>query len=110
MPRWLGRQNAHGVPANALWLSNGMVQLVLVLTLLSKASYVALISLSTAMILIPYLFSAGYGLKLAWQGEGDCPPDVASHHPRLDAPITALGALLLAGIAAWLLWAGRLSL
>ena len=53
MPRWLGRQNAHGVPANALWLSNGMVQLVLVLTLLSKASYVALISLSTAMILIP---------------------------------------------------------
>jgi arginine:ornithine antiporter/lysine permease len=70
MPTWLGKQNKKGVPANALWLTNGMVQLFLLLTLWSKASYLALISLSTAMILIPYLFSACYGLKLAWTGEG----------------------------------------
>ena len=104
MPRWLGRQNNHGVPANALWLSNGMVQVFLVLTLLSKASYLALISLSTAMILIPYLFSAGYGLKLAWQREGDSLPEVASHHPRLDAPIAALAAVY----CLWLLYAAGL--
>ncbi len=70
MPASLGQQNAKGVPANALWLTNGMVQLFLIVTLWSKASYLALISLSTAMILIPYLFSACYGLKLAWTGEG----------------------------------------
>lgn len=70
MPAWLARQNGRGVPANALWLTNGMVQLFLLLTLWSKASYLALISLSTAMILVPYLFSAAYGLKVAWQGEG----------------------------------------
>jgi arginine:ornithine antiporter/lysine permease len=41
-----------------------------VITLFSKASYLALISLSTAMILVPYLFSALYGLAVAWQGKG----------------------------------------
>ena len=65
MPTWLTKQNAKGVPANALWLTNGLVQLFLLLTLWSKASYLALISLSTAMILIPYLLSAAYGFKVA---------------------------------------------
>jgi arginine:ornithine antiporter / lysine permease len=46
-----------------------MVQLFLILTLVSKASYLALISLSTAMILVPYLFSAVYGVKVAWSQE-----------------------------------------
>ena len=70
MPAWLAKQNNKGVPANALLLTNGMVQVFLVITLFSKASYLALISLSTAMILVPYLFSALYGLSLAWQGKG----------------------------------------
>jgi arginine:ornithine antiporter/lysine permease len=70
MPAWLAKQNDKGVPANALLLTNGMVQVFLVITLFSKASYLALISLSTAMILVPYLFSALYGLSLAWQGKG----------------------------------------
>jgi len=69
MPAWLGKENSQGVPANALWLTNGMVQVFLLVTLFSQASYLALISLSTAMILVPYLFSAAYGLKLAWCGE-----------------------------------------
>ena len=69
MPSWLAKQNDKGVPANALLLTNGMVQVFLAITLFSKASYLALISLSTAMILVPYLFSALYGLSLAWQGK-----------------------------------------
>ena len=69
MPTALTRLNSNGVPANALWLTNGMVQLFLILTLVSKASYLALISLSTAMILVPYLFSAVYGVKVAWSQE-----------------------------------------
>ncbi len=70
MPKWLGQQNGNGVPAHALWLTNGMVQVFLLVTLFSKASYLALISLSTAMILVPYLFSAGYGLLLASRARG----------------------------------------
>jgi arginine:ornithine antiporter/lysine permease len=96
MPLGLGKTNAQGVPANALWLTNGMVQLFLVLTLFSEASYLALISLSTAMILLPYLFSAAYGLSLAWRGEG---ADDARH--RSDVPVAGLAALY----CVWLLYA-----
>lgn len=96
MPKWLGKTNDKHVPANALWLTNGMVQLFLILTLFSEASYLALISLSTAMILLPYLFSAAYGLLLSWRGEG-----VKEARQRSDTPIAALATLY----CVWLLYA-----
>lgn len=96
MPRRLSGQNKQGVPANAMWLTSGMVQLFLVLTLFSKASYLALILLSTAMILLPYLFSAIYGVVLAFKKEGE----VGS--PRvIDLPVT----LLATAYCGWLLYA-----
>lgn len=100
MPAWLSRQNDRGVPANALWLTNGMVQLFLLLTLWSKASYLALISLSTAMILVPYLFSAAYGLKVAWRDEGAS----GSVAPRTPIGFTALALVY----CIWLLYAAGL--
>jgi len=96
MPEWLGRQSGKGAPANALWLSSAMVQVFLIVTLVSKASYLALISLSTAMILLPYLFSALYGLKLAARGEGAGPASGA-----LDLPVAALASVY----CLWLLYA-----
>ena len=99
MPAWLARQNVKGVPANALWLTNGMVQVFLIVTLLSKASYLALISLSTAMILVPYLFSAIYGLTLAWRGEG-----AATARSRSDTPVAAVAT----AYCLWLLYAAGL--
>jgi arginine:ornithine antiporter/lysine permease len=96
MPKWLGQTNDKHVPANALWLTNGMVQLFLILTLFSKASYLALISLSTAMILLPYLFSAAYGLLLAWRGEG-----AKAVRQRGDTLIAALATFY----CVWLLYA-----
>ena len=99
MPKWLARQNTQGVPANALWLTNGMVQLFLLLTLVSKASYLALISLSTAMILVPYLFSAAYGLWLAIRKEGAEPSRSA-----WDTPVAALATTY----CLWLLYAAGL--
>lgn len=101
MPAWLARQNDKGVPAPAMWLTNAMVQVFLVVTLLSKASYLALISLSTAMILVPYLFSAIYGLKLAWQGRRDGTTVAAEPHPRREIAIAALAT----AYCAWLLYA-----
>ena len=99
MPAWLARQNLKGVPANALWLTNGMVQAFLLVTLVSKASYLALISLSTAMILVPYLFSAGYGLSLAWQGKAK-----PVEQGRSDLPVAALATVY----CMWLLYAAGL--
>ena len=96
MPQWLARQNGQGVPANALWLSNGMVQIFLLVTLFSKASYLALISLSTAMILLPYLFSAIYGVVVSARGEG-----AAGSQRPADLPIAGLATVY----CLWLLYA-----
>ena len=99
MPKWLGQQNGNGVPANALWLTNGMVQVFLIVTLFSKASYLALISLSTAMILVPYLFSAGYGLLLAWR-EKNAGQTVLARTVS-DLPVAAIATVY----CVWLLYA-----
>jgi len=69
MPVSLGVENTQGAPVNALWLTNGCIQLFLLLTLYSSATYLALISLATSMILLPYLFSGLYALKLTWKGD-----------------------------------------
>jgi arginine:ornithine antiporter / lysine permease len=99
MPTWLAQKNSNDVPANALWLTSGMVQLFLIVTLFSKASYLALISLSTAMILLPYLFSAIYGLVLAWRDEGEI---------SAKTPVDTLVAAIAAIYCAWLLYAAGL--
>ena len=69
MPGFLRKENARQVPANALWLTNVMVQIFLVITLFSASTYLSLIYLATSMILIPYFWSAAYALLLAWRGE-----------------------------------------
>lgn len=98
MPGALAVENAQGVPANALWVTNGCIQLFLLLTLYSSASYLALISLATSMILLPYLFSGLYALKLTWKGQ------TYAGHRRLqlrDLAIAAVATLY----CLWLLYA-----
>ncbi|WP_193069281.1 arginine-ornithine antiporter [Pseudomonas sp. K5] len=98
MPVSLGVENTQGAPANALWLTNGCIQLFLLLTLYSSATYLALISLATAMILLPYLFSGLYALKLTWKG------DTYAGHRALqlrDMAIAAVATLY----CMWLLYA-----
>ncbi|HEX5145256.1 MAG TPA: arginine-ornithine antiporter [Mycobacterium sp.] len=69
MPRALGRENANGSPAAALWLTNGCVQVVLILTLFAESTYLGLVLLATSLILLPYLWSAAYQVLLAARGE-----------------------------------------
>jgi arginine:ornithine antiporter/lysine permease len=98
MPGAFAAQSTRGVPTHALWITNGCIQLFLLLTLYSSASYLALISLATSMILLPYLFSALYALKLAWQGAS-----YASHRglQLRDMIITSVATLY----CLWLLYA-----
>lgn len=70
MPAIFGKTNENGAPTFALWLTNGLIQLFLIITLFSSAGYLALLSLATSMILIPYLLCAGYALLVAQRGEG----------------------------------------
>lgn len=69
MPAFLRKQNGNGVPVNALWLSNGLIQLFLIITLFNESTYLSLFYLATSMILVPYFWSAAYGLLLAGKGE-----------------------------------------
>ena len=69
MPAFLRKENANKVPANALLLSNLMIQLFLIITLFNDATYLKLLYLATSMILVPYFWSAAYGLLLAVRGE-----------------------------------------
>ncbi|MDO4243887.1 MAG: arginine-ornithine antiporter [Actinomyces sp.] len=65
MPKALGRENAKGVPVNALWLTMGLVQAFLIWTYFNASTYTNLILLASSLILLPYLLSALYQLLVA---------------------------------------------
>ncbi|MBC8783170.1 arginine-ornithine antiporter [Pseudomonas fluorescens] len=99
MPAFLRKENANHVPANALWLTNAMVQIFLVITLFSASTYLSLIYLATSMILVPYLWSAAYALLLAVRGETY---ENALRERKKDLFIGAIALIY----AVWLLYAG----
>jgi arginine:ornithine antiporter/lysine permease len=69
MPRFLMHENKAGVPSNALWLTNIIVQVFLILTLFAQYAFRLAIELTSSMILIPYFLVSAYGFKLAATGE-----------------------------------------
>ncbi|ANF87999.1 arginine-ornithine antiporter [Pseudomonas sp. M5A4_2d] len=99
MPEFLRKENANHVPVNALWLTNAMVQVFLVITLFSASTYLSLIYLATSMILVPYLWSAAYALLLAVRGETY---ENALRERKKDLFIGAVALIY----AIWLLYAG----
>jgi arginine:ornithine antiporter / lysine permease len=98
MPRMLARENAHGSPANALWLTNICVQVMLLWTLANESTYLNLVYLATSLILLPYLWSAAYQVLLAVRGE-----TYESGHGRTRDLIVGVVGL---GYAVWLVYAG----
>lgn len=99
MPEFLRKENANHVPVNALWLTNAMVQLFLIITLFSASTYLSLIYLATSMILVPYLWSAAYALLLAVRGESY--ENAASERSK-DLLIGVIALIY----AVWLIYAG----
>jgi arginine:ornithine antiporter/lysine permease len=65
MPELFATENEHGSPSGALWVTNILVQLFLILTLYANATYLALYYISATAILVPYVFSGAYAVKLA---------------------------------------------
>ena len=101
MPEFLRKENANHVPVNALWLTNAMVQIFLIITLFSASTYLSLIYLATSMILVPYLWSAAYALLLAVRGESY---ENAIAERKKDLFIGAIALIY----AVWLIYAGGL--
>jgi len=101
MPAFLKKENANHVPVNALWLTNCMIQIFLLITLVSAGTYTSLIYLASSMILVPYLWSAAYAVLLSGRGETY---EQASTQRMKDLFI---GVVALS-YAIWLLYAGGL--
>ena len=99
MPEFAARTNAKQVPSTALWISNGLIQLFLVITLFSAGTYLQLLYLATSMILVPYFWSAAYALMLAIRGETYGPGDGSRNKDLVIALIAVI-------YAAWLVYAG----
>jgi len=98
MPKALAKENAHGAPASALWLTNLCVQALLLWTLANSSTYTNLVYLATSLILLPYLWSAAYQVLLAIRGE-----TYETGHGRARDLIIGVVAL---GYAVWLVYAG----
>jgi arginine:ornithine antiporter/lysine permease len=69
MPDLFATENEKGSPSGSLWITNILVQVFLVITLYSNSTYLALFYIASTAILVPYVFSGAYALKLAITGE-----------------------------------------
>lgn len=69
MPSFLATVNVYKVPAGALWLTNCVIQIFLLVTWFAEYAFTLALKMTSAMTLIPYFFVAAYGLKLAWTSE-----------------------------------------
>jgi arginine:ornithine antiporter / lysine permease len=99
LPRALATENQHGTPNNALWLTSLCVQGMLLWTLVNEGTYTTLIYLATSLILLPYLWSAAYQVKLTLTHEAYEPGDSRRNRDL------AIGTVALA-YAVWLVYAG----
>jgi arginine:ornithine antiporter / lysine permease len=69
MPAIFAKENANNVPANALWITNIVVQLLVASTYFSRDAFALMLNLTSSMSLIPYLFVAAYGWMVSNRGE-----------------------------------------
>lgn len=69
MPAVFAKENKNKVPANALWLTNIIIQLFVISTYFSTDAFALMLNLTSAMSLIPYLFVAAYGFMISKRGE-----------------------------------------
>lgn len=70
MPSLFMTENSKHSPTVSLWVTNGLVQLFLIVTYFASATYNALFVIASAAIMVPYVLSGAYALKLALSGEG----------------------------------------
>jgi arginine:ornithine antiporter/lysine permease len=101
MPSVFARENANKVPANALWLTNIVVQLIVVTTYWSRDAFVLMLNLTSAMSLIPYLFVAAYGFMIARRGESY---EVRPQERGRDLTMAAIAVIY----TVFMIWAGGL--
>jgi arginine:ornithine antiporter/lysine permease len=101
MPALFAHENANRVPSVALWATNIVVQAIVITTYWSRDAFALMLSLTSAMALIPFLLVAGYGLMLSNRGETY---EVRPEERRRDLIIAVIATVY----TAFLLYAGGL--
>lgn len=69
MPSVFAKENANKVPANAVWLTNIVIQAIVITTYWSRDAFNLMLDLTAAVTLIPFLLCAGYGWMMVARGE-----------------------------------------
>ena len=69
MPTMFAQENSNGSPSGSLWITNICVQIFLVITYYFNSTYLSLFYIASTAILVPYVLSGAYALKLAVTGE-----------------------------------------
>jgi len=64
------KENKNGAPVNSLYLTNGIIQLFLIIIYFNESTYQIFYIISASMIMIPYLLSAMYYLVIAFKKDG----------------------------------------
>ena len=64
------KENKNGAPVNSLFLTNGVIQLFLIITYINESTYQIFYTISASMIMIPYLLSALYYMMIAFRKDG----------------------------------------
>lgn len=94
MPRIFASENAKRSPTVSLWVTNGLVQLFLIVTYFASATYMAIFTIASAAIMVPYVLSGAYALKLALSGEGYANGESTTRDIVIGAVATAYGLWL----------------
>ena len=95
MPAFLARENRNGVPSAALWLTNVVIQLFLLVTWFAESAFTIALKMTSAMTLVPYLLVAAFGCMLAWRGETY---DRDERQRRVDGLCAAIATVYAAGM------------
>ena len=69
MPRLFAAASGEQSPAMSLWITNGLVQIFLIVTYFYSATYNALFTIASAAIMVPYVLSGAYALKISLSGD-----------------------------------------
>lgn len=64
MPSFLAKENSRKVPAASMWVTSGMIQVLLIIITFSDYAFMLALELTSSLSLIPYLLVAAFGLKM----------------------------------------------
>jgi arginine:ornithine antiporter/lysine permease len=95
MPAFLAKENANGVPSNAVLMTSLLIQAVLAATLFSADAFTFALSLCSHLSLLPYLLSAAYLLKLVLARETYPPTDESRNKDMIVAILATVYSVFL---------------